>query len=414
MKSRPRRLTIGLGIGRDGVRAVALRAGRIAWALERARAEEPLARTIEQVLADAPIARWPRTRVIAAVGPAHAQTKRLVGLPPVSDTSRLGDVVRESASRFFLRNGVPLVTTWRPSADGMPWAAAVEQPVLEAIERACRARRVKLAAIVPTVSVLGSSADEATGAERIAWTDGELCVELAFEAGELVAARRASGASSLTAVGSRHFAGLDVLGPDGSRFADALGAARARPDAVLAWRGGGDSQARTVAGWRLALAAIATIMAGVASLAAPGVAARVAERAAMARLTALAPVRRDVTFAEREFAKLTAGLSEVAAFDAPRYPMAPLLADFARVLPDESALVTLRVVRDAGNLVVLTPRAAVVLTKLETVPGIESAEIIGPVTREVLAGKTLERVTIRFRVSAPVRRVDRALPRGDA
>jgi hypothetical protein len=396
------------------VRSVALRAGRIAWALERARADEPLARTIEQVLADAPIARWPRPRVIAAVGPAHAQTKRLAGLPPVSDTSRVGDVVRESTSRFFLKNGVPLVTTWRPSADGVPWAAAVEQPVLEAIESACRARRVKLAAIVPTVSVLGRVADDANGAEHIAWTDGELCVELAFESGELVAVRHASRASSSMPLESRQVVALDALGPDGSRFADALGAARTRPDAVLAWRAHGDSRARTAPRWRLAIAAIATIVAGVASLAAPGVAARFAERSAMGRLTALAPARRDVSFAEREFAKLTAGLGEVAAFDAPRYPMAPLLADFARVLPDESALVTLRVARDAGNLVVLTPRAAVVLTRLETVPGIESAEIIGPVTREVLAGKTLERVTVRFRVSAPARRVDRAVPRGGA
>jgi hypothetical protein len=408
MRSRPRRLTIGLGIGGDGVRAVALRAGRIAWALERARGDEPLARTIEQLLADAPITRWPRPRVIAAVGPAHAQTKRLVGLPAVSDTSRLGDVVRESASRFFLRNGVPLVTTWRPSADGTPWAAAVEQPVLDAIESACRTRRVKLAAIVPTVSVLGPGADEATGAERIAWTDGELCVDLSFEAGELVAVRRASGASNLTALESRHVVALDVLGPDGSRFADALGAARARPDAVLAWRARGESRARTAPGWRLAFAAIAAIVAGVASLAAPGVAAHRAERSAMARLTALAPVRRDVTFAEREFAKLTVGLGEVAAFDAPRYPMTPLLADLTHALPDESALVTLHVTRNAGNLIVLTPRAAVVLTKLETVPGIEGAEIIGPVTRELLAGKTLERVTVRFRVSAPARRADRA------
>lgn len=405
MKLRPRRLTIGLGIGCDGVRALALRGGRVAWALERTRGDEPLARTIEELLADAPIARWPRARVIAAVGPAHAQTKRLIGFPPVTDPSRLGDVVRESASRFFLRNGVPLVTTWKACVGGSPWGAAVEQPVLEAIESACRARRVKLAAIVPTVSVLGRVADGATGLERVAWRDGELCVELVFEAGELVTVRRASEASSVTAGETAHFATLDVLGPDGSRFADALGAARARPDTVLAWRGRRDSRVRTAPGWRLALAVVATIVAGVAWLGAPGVAARFAERAAMARLTKLAAVRRDVTFAEREFVKLTDALSEVAAFDGPRYPMTPLLADLARALPDESALVTLRLARDAGNLVALTPRAAVVLTKLETIPGIEGAEIIGPVTREVLAGKTLERVTVRFRVSAPARRI---------
>lgn len=408
MNFRPRRLTIGLGIGRDTVRAVAVSAGGIACALELVRGDEPLARTIELVLADAPIARWPRPRVIAAVGPAHAQTKRLLGLPPVSDASRLGDVVRESASRFFLRNGVPLVTTWRTSADGVPWAAAIEQPVLEAIESACRTRSVKLTAIVPTVAVLGRGADEPNGLGRITWTDGDLCLDLAFEAGALVAVRRAIGGASQSGQQRNHFHALDALGPDGSRFADALGAAHADPDGVLAWRFRRNNPRRTGPTWRLALAAIAAMVTGAALLGAPGVAARVAERSAMARLTKLAPVRRDVTFAEREFSKLTAALTEVAAFDAPRYPMAVLLADFARALPDESALVTLRLVRDAGNLVVLTPRAAIMLTKLETVPGIESPEIIGPVTRELLAGKTLERVTVRFRVNAAVRRLDRA------
>lgn len=408
MISRLRRLTIGLGIGGDSVRAVALSAGKIAWAAERARTEEPLTRTIERILTDAPMARWRQPRVIAAVGPTHAQTKRLVGLPPVGDQLRLGDVVRESASRFFLKNGVPLVTTWSPCADGPPWAAAVEQPVLEAIESACRMRRVKLAAIVPTVSVLACVADEANGTSCIAWKDGGVWVELALEAGELVAVRRAGDAGGLITPDTTHFPMADVLGPEGSRFADALGAARARPDDMLAWRGRRDPQASTVPQWRLALAALAIILATAGWLAAPGVAARLVERAAVARLTKLGPVRRDVTFAEREFAKLTGALSEVAAFDGPRIPMTPLLGDLTRALPDESALVTLRLARDGGNLVALTPRAAVVLTKLETVPGIDGAEIIGPVTREVLAGKTLERVTIRFRVRATARRIDRA------
>lgn len=405
MRSQLRGLRIGLGIGRDGVRAVALRGDRIAWAAERARTEEPLTRTIELVLADAPIARWPRACLIAAVGPVNAQTKRLLGLPPFGRTSCVGDVVRESASRFFLKNGVPLVTTWRPSADGTPWAAAVEQPVLEAIESACRMRRVRLAAVVPTVSVLGC-VSSGNGTERIAWRDGDVCLELALENGALVAVRRASEASTLPIIESTRFVRLDVLGTNGYRFADALGAARVRPDAVLAWSRR-DNPARTVPTWRLTLAGIAAIIASVASLGAPGVAARSVERSARAHLMQLAPVRRDVAFAEREFAKLTGGLSEVAAFDAPRYPMNLLLADFARALPDESAFVTLRVDRNTSSLVVLTPRAAVMLTKLETIPGIERAEIIGPVTRELLAGKALERVTVRFRVNAAARRPDR-------
>jgi hypothetical protein len=256
--------------------------------------------------------------------------------------------------------------------------------------------------------------NEANVTGRITWRDGELLVELALEAGKLLGARRTGDASGQTTSESTQFAMLAVLGPQSSRFADALGAARARPDALLAWQSGRDHSRHPAPTWRLALAGIAAIIAWAASIGAPGVTARVAERDARTHLAKLAAVRRDVAFAEREFAKLTAGLGEVAAFDAPRYPMISLLGDFARVLPDESALVTLRVVRDAGNLVVLTPRAAVMLTKLETVPGIDSPEIIGPVTRELLGGKTLERVTVRFRLNAAARRVDRAAGAGGA
>jgi hypothetical protein len=407
MIRRGRRLTIGIGIGRESVRAVALRAGRIAWALERPRGAEPLARTIEQILADAPVARWRRPRVIAAVGPAHAQTKRLVGLPPVSGREQLAEIVRASASRFFLRNGVPLVTTWRRCEDGTPWGAAVEQPVLDAVESACRARRVKLTAIVPTVSVLGRVADGATGG-NVFWRDGEVCVELAFESGELMTVRRTSAPTSAATVQNAQFAALDVLGPDGSRFADALGAARSRPEAILAWRDRPDLGARTGPRWRLVLAVLAILLAGAAWLAAPGVTARFLEQSARTRLAKLAPLRRDVTFAEREFNKLTGALAEVAAFDGARYAMTPLLADLTRALPDESALVTLRLARNEGNLVAVTPRAAAVLTTLEAIPGIDAAEIMGPVTREVLGGKTLERVTVRFRVNPTPRRSDGA------
>lgn len=408
MISRHARLTIGLGIGRDAVRAVGLRRGRIVWALERARGDEPLVRTIGLVLGDAPCPRWPRPTVAAAVGPSHAQTKRLVGLPPLKDASRFGGVVRESVSRLFLKNGVPLVTTWRPASNGPPWGAALEEPVLQAIEEACRARRVRLDTIVPTVSVLGFVADNGSGTGVMRWNDGDQWVDLSFERGELDTVRRAGESEGLTCGDCTHSTILDALGPNGSRFADALGAARARSGAVLAWRGRRDPQPRATPVWRLALAATAAIVAALAWLAAPGVGARFTQRAAVASLAKLAPLRRDVAFAAREFEKVTRALNEVSAFDSLRYPMTPLLADLTRALPDESALVTLRLLRDAGNLVALTPRAAAMLTKLETVPGIEGAEIVGPVTREVLAGKTLERVTVRFQVRPAERRVGRS------
>jgi hypothetical protein len=155
-----------------------------------------------------------------------------------------------------------------------------------------------------------------------------------------------------------------------------------------------------------AAAVAAAIIAAASVLVAPGVAARAAEHEARARLASLAPVRGEVAVAERELGKLTEALREVAAFDSRRYSVTRFMGDVTRALPDESALVTFRLARQSGSLVALTPRAAAVVVGLESVRGLEAAEIVGPVTREVVAGKTLERVTIRFRVDVDARRID--------
>ena len=141
-----------------------------------------------------------------------------------------------------------------------------------------------------------------------------------------------------------------------------------------------------------------------AVIAAPGAAARVVERRAAMRLASLAPLRASIAAAEREVERVSSALSEVAAFDESRYSVTALLGDLTRALPEGSAVVTLRLTRTSGSLVALGPRAAAVLTKLEGIRGLEAVEIIGPVTREVVAGKALERITIRFQVSPAARR----------
>jgi len=255
---------------------------------------------------------------------------------------------------------------------------------------------------VPTIVVLGVD-DGESSTKRVTWTDGDVCVELSFHGGALAKVGRVNTPAGPSGSGVRS-SDLDVLGPDGHRFADALAAARLRRGTTLSWGGPTDAAAAQVPRWRLAAAAIAVVFAGAGWLTAPGVSAQLAERDASSYLTRLADARRDVTYAERELAKVTDALNEVNGFDAPRYAITVLLADITRALPDESALVTLHLKRGAGNLVALTPRAATVLTSLDAIPGVEGVEIIGPVTREVLAGRTLERVTVRFHMNAAVRR----------
>lgn len=397
------RVTLGLAVSRDFVRGVAVRRDRILWATAVERDGEPLQATIERVLAASTLPRWPRTLVIAAVGPSSAQTKRLARLPSLAGLYAMKDLVRESAARFFLRNGVPLVTAVSRSADGEVWGTAFDRATVEAIEGACQVRRVRLSAVAPSVAVVG----RAFQGDRIAWNDGDSTAEVELRGGELAGVRRVAfpsardgDPSSLTPTRL-----LASLGGDAWRFADAVGAAVSAPD-VLAWHPTGQD-AHELPRWRLVVASVATIAAAVACLVAPGVAATIAQRQAERRLTALAEVRRSVVLAERELANVTRALAEVAAFDSGAIPATMLLADLTRVMPEGSAIAALRITGDRGTLAVLAPRSAAVLSAIERVGGIEGAEIVGPVTREVVETRTVERLSIRFRFSHASRRARR-------
>ena len=137
---------IGLAIGAGEVRAVGMRRGRVVWTDEQPLVDEgAIQETITAVLRGAPLRRWPSVRVTVVVGPSRAQTKSLVGLPATQDTAMLQRILRESPSRFFLGRNSRLVTSGvRRTATGLVMGAAIEAPVLDAVECACRTRRLKL------------------------------------------------------------------------------------------------------------------------------------------------------------------------------------------------------------------------------------------------------------------------------
>lgn len=94
-------------------------------------------------------------------------------------------------------------------------------------------------------------------------------------------------------------------------------------------------------------------------------------------------------------------LDDAEAFEASRRSTTTLLADLTRALPKEAALVAFRIDTAGGTLVALGTRAAQVMTALEAVKEIASPEIVGPVTRETMGGREVERVTVRFRFADP-------------
>jgi hypothetical protein len=62
-------------------------------------------------------------------------------------------------------------------------------------------------------------------------------------------------------------------------------------------------------------------------------------------------------------------------------------------------LVTARLDSLGGAVVVLAPHATSTLASLDSVAGIAAPQIVGPVTKEVVGSRELERATVQFRRS---------------
>lgn len=387
--------SLGIAVGAERVRAVVLRGGRIVAATEsQIGPGDSLAGAVAELLASAPLPRFPRPRVVAALGPSLAQTRRIAGLPPLDDPRLLAQLVREAAGRFFLRNGVPLATTGvRPVEPGTVWAAALDERAVRAVEAGCRAARLRVDAFVPAVVVLGRALRDG----EVRWPDGAAVAEVVLAGGEMQSVRRFSAARGPAAPMAEAVPALAALGEHGWRFADAYAAASlpAWEPMVLRAAGGGEAPA-----WRPAVAACALAAALAFAAAGPALRAMDAEDRAAARIAEVQERRRLAAETEAELARVTAALAETAAFDDGRYSPTLLLADLTAALPPGTALVAFRADTAAGSVVALAPRAAGVVQPLEKVPGIVAPEIAGPVTREGVGGRELERVTVRFGIDA--------------
>lgn len=340
---------IGLAVERHCLRAVGVRGVRVLWGIAACVPDEaPLGEALGAFLQKLPVGRLSRPRVTVALAPAFAQTKRLAGLPPIADERVLARIVSEHAARFFLKNGIPLVTTSvRLDANGRPWAAALQRDVVDAIVSACRSNRLRLFRIVPAVDVVRND-----------------------------------------------IAALAPLGNEAPAFAVAYGAAVTTGALALRM---GSAQAVAAPRWRVATSAGAAGLALVLAVLAPGIGARRAEHQAVAHLSGLAIPMRAAQRIARDNELVARALSDVAAFDRSRRPIVLFLAALAKALPDSAALLAFHTDSAGGSVVAYAPRAGALASRLETVPGIASPEITGPVTRERAGGRLVERVTIRFR-----------------
>jgi hypothetical protein len=453
--------TVGIGVSATSVRAVGVSGDAIRWAIELERREhEPLADTITALIERSPIAStgsgtrgpaqarhpserrplssgrrglpiagWLRPRVVVAIGPSAVQLKRLTGLPPLDDVAALEAMVREGAGRFFLKNGVPLITTAvRLVEPGTAWAAAFDATVVDEIERACRAAGLRLQAIAPAAAALAHAVRPTASGERLVWTDGGVRTELTFSERRVESLRRLPSTSAHehsadSSTGGNESVTLDVgqpppiealekLGDRALTFADAYGATRlaqylTRDEPLVLQAGSaalGSSRHPEPTTTRLAVAVLAFLLAAASAIAGPSLVA--AHSASDARGT-LHSMEKDIARAEGEDAdlsRISRALFEVASFESSRRSATTLLANLTRALPKEAALVALDVDTAGGTLVALGARASQVTTALEKVKEIASPEIVGPVTRETAGSREVERVTVRFKFARGAKR----------
>jgi Tfp pilus assembly protein PilN len=287
--------------------------------------------------------------------------------------------------------------------DSEGWSAAIEQPVITALEAGCRAHGLRLAAVLPTLAVI----PHGLRGDSLTWDDGEVRAHVILSGGRLTSMRRT--VADAAAPGSEREAvplpvpGLAALGADGWRFADAYGAAVASVRDPLAYRPARSASAAPIRTRRLVAAGIACVLALVSAIFAPTLMMQYTAAKATGALAALSRQRRAADGAESDLVHVSGALDEVVAFDRDRHSATMLINDLARALPTGGALVTLRVDSAGGTLVALAPRVATLIERLEHVPGLVTPTFVGPVTREVAAASEVERVAIHFnwaRISA--------------
>jgi hypothetical protein len=385
------RRVIGLGVGCDSVRAILVSGGRIERHEERPITDaSDLSTAVGELLTTLCGSRRSQIRVNAAIGPSSVQVKQLRGLPGATAPAVLSEAVRSNAGRFFLAGSGPVVIPdVEPHADGWWGAAYVESP-LRAVFAAARSAGVKVTGCVPTALVLGAAF---TG-QSVAWCDGDTAILTGLQGREVVSVRRIRCVAATDAILDP---ALVALGPHAERFADAYGAAvLARP--VLQVRPH-DAEAALRLRLRVRRSLWGAVMLSAALLTfAPGLTATRARLRAESELAGLQTRAAAAARSGHSFARTLDDLGRVSSYDATRRSMTITMGQIASALPDSTAVVTIRIDTTGVDLVALSLPGAPILTDISRLPGVEGAQFVGALTRELVAGQEFQRTALRFRL----------------
>lgn len=345
---------LGIAVERGRLRAVALRRGRVAWAGEASYdGEADLIEVLTHLATDRP--RGMRFARIA-LDPEVSRLKVLERLPALSAFT-LASHVALQPKRYFLMNGIPLVTDAVRVHDGIRrrstivLAGAAPEPLIAALTTGLRAAGLEAVSIAPAAAYRAST-DQL---DRAAAVDSE------------TAHFRAAAAAALTS-------------PVLNLQPQELRAARLR------------QRRRSMRFWALACA-ISWILAA----AAHAVGLWRAQRRANLELDGLSRSAAQALRLRADLAATSAALAQLHGYDAGRVRPAVVLADIARALPDSAFVTALRLDERGGGVIVgFAPSAGGVARRLAGIAGFREVRLEGPVTREVVDGLARERFAIRF------------------
>lgn len=347
---------LGMAVDRTSVRAVVVRRGRVCWA---AKAEYVGHSDLGEVLARLAAERPTGVRTVrVAVDVPLSQCRTIGGLPRLT-RRELAQHIALSPKRFFLHNGSRLVTDaspvghrWR-NGNGAALIAAAPEPIVDAIADGVRAAGMRLVALAPTALWRTSNGN------ALMVTDG-------VDHGATFAAACAAATGPTPE--------LSLL-PSSHR-------ARVRSD-----------ERRSARRWAYACA-VSIVMAGASYWAAL---ARQLARAETELATLAAPLeralleRRDGLLAREAVAFLTTGAGSPS-------EQGRLLAAVARALPDSAFLTSLRLSdRGAGTLSGLAVRATGIPAALERIAGVTEASLNGSLSREIVAGRPMDRFSLAIK-----------------
>lgn len=319
----------------------------------------PVAFALGSLLDRIPRRRWPALHMDVALGAPWARVKHVRGMPPMAHHKQLVSMLRLNAARFVASSRPTIITGATVDPPGNANIGVADRGAVDVITHETIRRKLRIGCIVPAMSLeceenpAGSTRTEGstedspyreTMAARVASMRGRLPLGLTARDNPAVvrrdvSPRRLAGAGAALAVSVLIYFGGQFNGERGS-----LTRSKAAVDSIATLSDSG-----------------------------------IHERA--------------------DLRKLDQDLLRAANFSRVRVATSLLIGEITRALPADAVITTLRIDTAAVDIVALSPRTATVVDAFSDLPDVGSPVIIGPVSREIVGPKELERATIRLRLA---------------